>query len=205
MKKRLFDIIISASLLILTSPLILLLTILIPLTSKGRPFFKQKRVGKWGKIFTIYKFRTMKENSPKVRNIDGSSYYSLVDERITILGSFLRQWGLDELPQLFNVLKGDMSIVGPRPDEPDQVELYEIKEFRRLLVKPGITGLAQVCGRNSLSWKKRKEKDIEYVKKVSLFFDLDILLKTLGIILRKEKQFTASICDEDKEQKNVVG
>lgn len=178
--KRLFDIIVSLiGLAILALPFALV-ALAIKLDSKGPVFFKQERVGKDGKIFICWKFRTMIEGAVS----QGLGVTVAQDDpRITRVGRFLRNWGLDELPQLINVLKGEMSLVGPRPTLPYQAELYDEFQRRRLEVKPGITGWALVNGRNLLPWEERIKLDVWYVDHWSLWLDLKILLKTVWIVL----------------------
>jgi lipopolysaccharide/colanic/teichoic acid biosynthesis glycosyltransferase len=125
----------------------------------------------------------MYDNAPDARNPDGSAYTGEGDPRVTRLGSLLRKTSLDELPQLFNVLRGEMSLVGPRPDQLDQLRYYTETEKRKLNVKPGITGLAQISGRNNISWERRKALDVEYVDRQSFWLDLTILAKTLPYVL----------------------
>ncbi|HHY38768.1 MAG TPA: sugar transferase [Clostridia bacterium] len=174
--------------LVVFSPILLLLWLLVMLAD-GRPaLFSQERLGKGGRTFRMYKFRTMKVGSDSsfVLNPDGSLRTSEDDPRITRLGRVLRRYSLDELPQLINVLKGDMSLVGPRPDLPFHAQLYTQEERRKLDLKPGITGLAQVCGRNNLPWKERLRLDIEYVNRVSLWLDLSIVARTLVKVVASE-------------------
>lgn len=148
----------------------------------GTPgFFVDDRVGLGGRDFRMIKFRTMR------RGAIGAGLGRLVstdDQRITRVGAFLRRWSLDELPQLFNVLRGDMSVVGPRPTYREQVDRYTAEHRGRLRVKPGITGLAQVSGRNDLSWQERIARDLRYVEKLSPLLDLAILLRTPVVVLR---------------------
>lgn len=181
--KRTFDICVSLFLTVFLFPLMILIAFLIVIES-GRPvFFIQERAGQYGKPFRIYKFRTMVQNAVKM----GTGFYtSNNDPRITRVGKFLRDWSLDELPQLFNILKGDMSIVGPRPTLLYQVEEYDEEQRKRLLMKPGITGWAQVNGRNSLSWPERIKLDIWYVENWSLLLDIKILLKTFLTVIKRE-------------------
>lgn len=161
---------------------------LIKLDSKGPVFFNQERVGEDGELFTIYKFRTMVENAEN----KGSGYYvKKNDNRITKIGNFLRKTSLDELPQLINVLKGDMSLVGPRPTLEYQVEEYDDFERKRLKMKPGITGWAQVNGRNNLSWPEKIKLDVWYFNNWSFLLDLKILFRTFIIL------FTHKIYSED--------
>lgn len=170
-------------LLILLSPVFVGIILGIKLTSRGSVFFCQKRVGKDGKDFVIYKFRTMVVNAEQI----GTGIYTEQDDsRITKIGKLLRKTSLDELPQLFNILKGDMSIIGPRPTLRYQVEKYTPYQMQRLMMKPGVTGWAQVNGRNSLSWKKRIAYDVDYVQKYSLWLDLKIIIKTIKVVLTAE-------------------
>jgi len=172
----------SAGLIIL-SPLFLIVAIMIKLDSKGPVLFKYKRVGKQGKSFISYKFRSMIENATEA----GLGIEIVKDDpRITMVGFLLRNWSLDEIPQLINVLKGKMSLVGPRPALPHQVEKYSEFERKRLKVKPGITGWAQVNGRNLLSWKERIKLDIWYIENWSLGLDFKILLMTPKIVLSRQ-------------------
>jgi len=196
--KRLLDILISFTLLILLFPLFLLFSFLIKLDSKGPVIFKQKRLGKNGKSFTIYKFRSMYLGSPDLRNSDGSTYNSPNDQRLTKVGRFLREWSLDELLELFNVFMGDMSLVGPRPDQIDQIKLYIKKEKKRLSVNPGITGWAQLHGRNTIPWSKRKQLDLEYIENYSLFLDIKILINTLFYVLKRKDIFITENCNISK-------
>lgn len=157
-----------------------IIAIAIKLDSKGSVFFRQERVGKNGRFFKTWKFRTMVVGAVKL----GLGYNVAQDDnRITRVGRFLREWGLDELPQLINVLKGEMSIVGPRPTLKYQVDQYNDFQRRRLLVKPGITGWALIHGRNLLSWEERIKYDVWYVDHWSLWLDLWIMLKTLWIVM----------------------
>jgi len=181
--KRVVDIIISFVTLVVLSPLLLLVALAVRFTSPGPAFFRQRRLGKDGVPFTLCKFRSMFVDVPDIRNPDGSAYNAQDDPRVTPVGRFLRKTSLDELPQLINVLKGDMSLVGPRPDQVDQLQYYAEEEKRKLLVKPGITGLAQINGRNSIPWERRKRLDLEYVERQSLWLDLRILLRTIPYVL----------------------
>ena len=198
--KRLFDFVASLLLLILLSPLFLVLAVLIRIDSAGPVFYKSKRVGLRG-LFDMCKFRTMHTHLSvgegyggekaekfleelKKRNEGSGPLFKIRDDpRITKIGRWLRRTSLDELPQLLNVLKGEMSLVGPRPPFPEEVERYERDQFRRLLVKPGMTGLWQVSGRSDLSFEEYMRLDIHYVEHWSFWLDLWILLKTIGVIL----------------------
>ena len=179
MAKRALDLVGATALLVLSSPLMALAALLIRLESRGHPIYKQRRVGRHGRPFEIYKFRTM---------VDGAEYVGAGlavnegDPRITRVGHRLRRWSLDELPNLVNVVRGEMSLVGPRPTIQVQVDQYTPHQRRRLEVKPGITGWAQVNGRTSLPWHERIELDVWYVDHRSLLLDVRILLCSLKLV-----------------------
>lgn len=181
--KRIVDIVVSGAALVLLGPFFVVIAIAIIIDSPGKVLLAQERSGRSGISFTLFKFRTMFENAPDLRNADGSTYNSLDDPRVTRLGLLLRITSLDELPQLFNVLVGEMSLVGPRPDLVDQARYYGADEWRRLVVKPGITGLAQINGRNVISWAARTRLDLEYIDHQSLLLDLRILWRTASCVL----------------------
>jgi len=176
--KRLCDLFLSLILLSLLLPLFLVLGIVISLYS-NQIFFAQTRIGKDNVPFTIFKFKTMSEE------VDSNGNLLPDHQRITAIGNVIRLLSLDELPQIYNILVGDMSFVGPRPLLVDYLELYTSEEIRRHNVLPGITGLAQVKGRNSLTWKEKFEFDIAYVKNFGLTQDLSILIKTFFVILKR--------------------
>lgn len=169
--KRIFDILVSGIFLIILSPLILIISIIIKLTSKGNVFFKQKRIGRLNKEFYIYKFRTMRTDTPDV----ATHLLKNPEKYITPIGKFLRKTSLDELPQLFNILKGEMSLVGPRPALYNQYDLKEMrnKEGINILV-PGLTGWAQINGRDEISLEEKVRLDKEYLEKQSFWFDIKI-------------------------------
>jgi lipopolysaccharide/colanic/teichoic acid biosynthesis glycosyltransferase len=180
MTKRALDLAIAAAGSIITAPVIAVLAALIRIESPGHPIYTQTRVGKDGELFSIYKLRTM------VRGAEFTGAGLAIqegDDRITRTGAFLRRYSLDELPNLWNVLRGQMSIVGPRPTIPVQVEQYTDRQRGRLAVKPGITGWAQINGRTSLPWSERIELDLWYVEHESLGLDLRILARTTGLVL----------------------
>lgn len=190
--KRAIDITLSLLALSLFSPLFLVLSLLIKRDSRGPALFRQTRVGKDGKLFTCYKFRTMYVDAPDMRNPDGSTFNAENDPRVTRVGRFLRRTTLDELPQFINVLKGDLSLVGPRPDLVDQLKFYSEQDKKKLAVKPGMTGLAFISGRNTLPWERRRELDIEYIENYSLLLDLQILLKTIPYVLLSKNVFVST-------------
>ncbi|MGH2101182.1 sugar transferase [Aerococcus urinaeequi] len=188
MVKRIFDIIFSLIFLIILSPIMLIIALIIKTTSQGPVLFKQKRIGKNGHIFEIFKFRTMVLNAENIG--DGLSLKSEKDKRITSVGSLLRKTSLDEIPQLFNVLFGQMSIVGPRPPvtyHPYKgIEGYPEWAKKRFTIRPGITGLAQVKVRNSVSWDERIKYDIMYIKNFNIILDLKIIFKTFLRVISTE-------------------
>ncbi len=188
--KRTIDILISATALAFFAPLMVIVSILIKLTSKGPIFFKQTRCGLNGRKFTLYKFRTMVPDAEERKDelwenneMDGPVFKMKNDPRITPLGYFLRRTSIDELPQFLNVLKGDMSIVGPRPPLVSEVENYEVWQRRRLSLKPGITCIWQVSGRNKISFDQWMKMDLEYIDNWSLWLDIKILFRTLFVVL----------------------
>ena len=177
--KRIMDVVASGIGLIILFPIFVIIGMLVKLDSKGPVFFVQERAGKDGKIFRAFKLRTMVDRAVEM----GLGYEVAKDDnRITRVGKYLR-WGIDELPQLINVFKGDMSIVGPRPALPHQVDKYSKREKWRLEVKPGITGWALINGRNKLSWPERIKLDIWYIDHWSLWLDLKILFKTVWVVI----------------------
>ncbi|MFP0385084.1 sugar transferase [Acinetobacter baumannii] len=180
MLKRLVDIIIALSALILLMPVFLIVIYKVRKNLGSPVFFLQERPGKDGKLFKMIKFRSMKDAVDQYGNILPD------EERITPFGQKLRSTTLDEMPQLINVLKGDMSIVGPRPQLPDFLEYYTPEQMRRHEVRPGMTGLAQVSGRNNLSWEEKFELDVQYVDTQSLWLDFKIMFKTAEVMLKKE-------------------
>lgn len=183
--KRFVDLLGSGIGLIVISPVFLVTIILIKVFMPGPVFFSQQRVGKNGKTFNILKFRSMKVDKEAERNHD----FSKDEERKTPFGNLIRRLKIDELPQLINVFRGDMSLVGPRPTIKDQTDLYNDFQRQRLNMRPGMTGLAQVNGNISLSWDERIEYDVEYVKNFSVLYDIKILLKTVGVVIFGEDKY----------------
>lgn len=182
--KRGLDLIFSILFLILLSPFLLIFAFLIAIDSRGKVIFVQPRLGKNGKNFQAYKFRTMTD---KLR----TEHHEVEPKNpeLTTVGRFLRRFKLDELPQLWNILRGDMSFVGPRPALPEQLKEYDDAARQRLNVLPGVTGMAQVHGNIYLTWPQRWQYDVEYVKRVSFRLDLWIILRTIGVVLAGEKRF----------------
>lgn len=191
--KRITDVVVASLLLILFLPIIPIVAILIKLDSPGPILFKQKRVGKNGKIFEFYKFRSMVMGADKIigtlrplSGVDGPIFKLKDDPRVTRVGRFLRRSSLDELPQLLNVLKGDMSIVGPRPNLPSEVSHYLPWQMKRLEVTPGITCLWQIAGRSHIGFNEWMRLDLEYIKKRSYITDLKIMIKTIPAVIARK-------------------
>jgi lipopolysaccharide/colanic/teichoic acid biosynthesis glycosyltransferase len=198
--RRLLDFMVAGILLLGLAPLLVMVAVAIRVDSSGPVLFRQRRVGRGRREFTIFKFRTMRRNADATRHrkyvqtlIDGNSesergrlYKLSVDDRVTKVGRFLRSWSLDELPQLINVLRGEMALVGPRPVIPYEVDMYPDTYYRRFAVKPGLTGLWQVSGRNERTYDEMVSFDIEYAEAASLLLDLRILVKTVPVVLRRQ-------------------
>jgi undecaprenyl phosphate N,N'-diacetylbacillosamine 1-phosphate transferase len=178
--KRLIDFFLSFIAFILVFPCFIIITFLLLFSNKGKPFFLQKRPGKNEKLFSIIKFKTMND----VKNKNGELLP--FDQRITKVGAFIRKYSLDEIPQLINVFKGDMSLIGPRPLLIEYLPLYSEKQKQRHNVRPGITGWAQVNGRNTILWVRKFEYDIWYVENISFMLDLKILFLTIKKVIIKE-------------------
>ena len=178
--KPIFDFLLAIIGILLFSPLFVILTIILYFANGGQPFFFQLRPGKGGKLFRIIKFKTMNDK----RDAGGNLFSDA--ERLTKIGKFIRKTSLDEIPQLLNVIKGEMSLVGPRPLLPLYLELYNDFQKRRNEVKPGITGWAQINGRNHISWEKKFEYDVWYVDHVSFWLDFKILIITILKVLKSE-------------------
>ena len=178
--KRILDFTLSLLALIVLSPLMLVIYILVRIKLGKPAIFKQKRPGKNEKIFTLYKFRTMTDEKDEQGNL-------LPDEkRLTKFGKFLRSTSLDELPELINIIKGDMAIVGPRPLLVEYLDYYTDEEKHRHDVRPGLTGLAQVTGRNAITWEEKFKQDNKYIKKITSINDLKIIIKTIGKVFKRD-------------------
>lgn len=189
--KRPMDFLLSLAAMPFFLLFLVFIALLIYLDDKGPVFYNAERRGKNGKTYTMYKFRSMKVNSPDLRNEDGSTYNSNKDPRVTRLGRVLRKTSLDELPQLLNVLKGDMSFVGPRPTLPGKKSIldYDEKRLKRLEVRPGITGYSQAYFRNSIGQEEKFEHDAYYADHVTFLFDVKILFKTAISVVKSENVF----------------
>lgn len=202
--KEILDRLMALIIIVVLCPLMAVIAIVIRLDSPGNPIYRRQQIGEKGRTFKMYKFRTMyinnddseyksfivkytRENAPYMVGQDGKAVYKFVnDPRVTRFGAWLRKTNLDELPQLLNVLKGEMSIVGPRPDIPFAVSMYKDWHRKRLGVKPGITGLWQVCRRKSLPFEGMVRLDINYIKRQSFFLDVKVLFLTVVTILRRD-------------------
>lgn len=178
--KRIIDLISALLGLIILSPIFFILLILLIINNHGKPFFFQKRSGKREEIFKVIKFKTMNDKK------DSKGILLPDKDRLTKLGVFVRETSLDEIPQLLNVLKGEMSLIGPRPLLPEYLSLYSKRQNKRHLVKPGITGLAQVNGRNEITWEEKFKYDIEYVDNCSFSLDIKIFFKTFLKVFKRE-------------------
>jgi len=202
--KRIFDIALSLPVVIILLPIFAVIAILIRATSKGPAIFRQERAGKNGKPFMFYKFRTMRTDADPF----GPSPKSGDDPRLTRTGRFLREHSLDELPQLFNILRGDMSVVGPRPLYTSQVPEWNERQKKRLLVKPGLTGLAQVSGRGGLTREQKLEFDVKYVETANFRQDLKIILVTVAQVLGRsgiyEKRYSQNEYTREQKQNQEI-
>lgn len=181
--RRSFDFVVATTVLLVTTPLLILVIIAIRFESKGSPIFTQLRIGKDGHPFHVYKLRTMVQGA---QQIGAGLAVDQNDERITRVGAFLRRFSIDELPNFVNVLRGEMAVIGPRPTVKEQVERYSEHQRKRLRIKPGMTGWAQVHGRASLPWEERIELDIWYIEHRSWRRDLDILARTIKVVFQGE-------------------
>lgn len=184
--KRLLDLGLSVVALPLFGIICIIVAPAIYLDDPGPVFYNAPRLGKDHKVFKMYKFRSMKVDAPDLKMPDGSTYNAPDDPRVTRVGKILRDTSLDETPQILNVIKGDMSIVGPRPDLIEEGELYTGDDVRKLEVRPGITGYAAVYGRNAIPWKERLRLDVHYVKNVSFKLDAKIFFKSFAVVTRQE-------------------
>lgn len=200
--KRFMDIVLSIIGLIILSPILLIVSIAIKIDSKGPVIFKQERIGKDGKVFKIYKFRSMVVGAEKM----GTGVYSKKgDSRVTRVGKFIRMTSIDELPQLVNILKGEMSFIGPRPVltyHPWKYEEYTPEQLKRFEVRPGVTGLAQIHGRKQVEWEKRIKYDVEYVEKLSLWEDIKIFFITIyKVLFMKDNENTEETTSSKESEK----
>ena len=201
--KRILDLILALIALPFWFVILLIVGPIIYFQDKGSIFYNAPRLGKNGKVFKMYKFRSMKMNAPDLRNEDGSTFNAEDDPRLTRIGKFIRKTSLDETPQLLNIIKGDMSIIGPRPDLPEHHELYEGNEARKLEVRPGVSGYNQAYFRNTVPWKERIQNDIYYIDHLSFWLDIKIFFKTAVSVLKREDVFVKESSTEATKEKKV--
>lgn len=202
--KRAFDLLLA----IIAFPfwLIILLIIgpMIYFQDKGSIFYNAPRLGQNGTVFKMYKFRSMKMNAPDIRNEDGSTFNAEDDPRLTKIGKFIRKTSLDETPQLLNIIKGDMSIIGPRPDLPEHMKMYEGNEARKLEVRPGVTGYNQAYFRNTIPWKERIKNDIYYIDHLTMWMDIKVFFKTAISVIKREAVFAEQKSENNNGEKANV-
>lgn len=196
--KRVLDIVFSLLLLPFVIVVLIIMGLIIYFNDKGPIFYNAPRLGYKGKTFKMYKLRSMKVDAPDIRNEDGSTFNSENDPRVTTIGKLIRKTSVDELPQLFNVLKGDMSFVGPRPDLPESINFYEEYELNRLEVLPGITGYSQAFVRNSVSWKERIKNDLYYTENIAFSLDYRIIIQTIKTVFNKKNIYANQVNNVDE-------
>ena len=202
--KRFFDILIAVIALPIFGALFIVFAPIIHFSDRGPVFYNAQRIGKNGKLFKMYKFRTMKTNSPDIRLADGSTYNGANDPRVTRIGKFLRTTSIDEAPQVINILNGTMSLIGPRPDPPDWLERYpdDVKVF--LTVRPGITGYCQAYWRNGANANEKMEADVYYATHLSFMFDLKIFIKTVLMVLGHKNTYK-DLSNESEAIRTIEG
>ncbi|MEC1771900.1 sugar transferase [Schinkia azotoformans] len=200
--KRVLDLILALVALPFWLIILVIIGPIIYFQDKGSIFYNASRLGREGKVFKMYKFRSMKMNAPDLRNEDGSTFNAEDDPRLTKIGKFIRKTSLDETPQLLNIIKGDMSIIGPRPDLPEHRDLYEGNEERKLEIRPGVTGYNQAYFRNTVPWKERIQNDIYYIDNLTLWLDIKIFIKTAVSVLKREDVF---ITENSNKSRNNTG
>lgn len=202
--KRIIDFLVALILLPIFLIIYMVVGIFIKVEDLGPIMYTQRRLGKNGKIFNIKKFRSMKVNAIDIRNKDGSTFNSTDDARLTKVGKFIRKTSIDEIPQIINILIGDMSFIGPRPDLEDHFILYTEDEKNKLNVLPGVTGYNQVYHRNSVEWKKRIQNDLYYVNNVSFVLDLKIFVKTIVVIVLKRGIYNSAQDETERAENEQV-
>lgn len=201
--KRIFDLVLAVIALPFWLIILVVVGSMIYFQDKGSIFYNASRLGKDGKIFKMFKFRSMKMNAPDLRNDDGSTFNAEDDPRLTKIGKFIRKTSLDETPQLLNIIKGDMSIIGPRPDLPEHQELYEGNEERKIEIRPGVTGYNQAYFRNTVPWKERIQNDIYYIDHLSWWLDIKIFFKTAVSVLKREDVFVSGESTDSNKNTGV--
>ena len=202
--KRVLDLLVSLMGLLVFALSFVVVAPVIYLTDKGPVFYNAQRIGKNGKLFKMYKFRSMRVNAPDIRNEDGSTYNGEDDPRVTRIGRFMRKTSIDELPQFINVFLGQMSLIGPRPDPPDDMLIYTDEQKQKLCVRPGITGYNQAYYRNSVTQDEKFAHDVYYANHISFILDVRVFFKTIAIVLSHENVYNgASIVSEEEKSKIV--
>jgi Sugar transferases involved in lipopolysaccharide synthesis len=199
--KRIFDLVLAIIALPFWLIILIIVGPIIYIQDKGSIFYNAPRLGKDGKIFKMYKFRSMKINAPDLRNEDGSTFNSEDDPRLTKIGKFVRKTSLDETPQLLNIIKGDMSIIGPRPDLPEHKLLYNGNESRKLEIRPGVTGYNQAYYRNTIPWKERIKNDIYYIDHLTVWLDIKVFFKTVVSVLKRDDVYIEKKSDKKNGEK----
>jgi len=197
--KRAFDLLLAIIALPFWLIILLIIGPMIYFQDKGSIFYNAPRLGQNGTVFKMYKFRSMKMNAPDIRNEDGSTFNAEDDPRLTKIGKFIRKTSLDETPQLLNIIKGDMSIIGPRPDLPEHMKLYEGNEARKLEVRPGVTGYNQAYFRNTIPWKERIKNDIYYIDHLTMRMDIKVFFRTAISVIKREAVFV------EQKSENING
>lgn len=198
--KRVIDILLSFIIIILFTPLLIIIAIIIKMEDGGPIFYFSDRIGLDCRKFKMIKFRSMKVNAPDIRNEDGSTYNSKKDPRVTRFGRLLRETSLDEIPQVINVIKGDMSLIGPRASTWDALSNYQLDEMDKMKVRPGITGLTQAYHRNQLSLREKRLKDAWYANNVSFWLDTKIFFKSIITVIKRE-----GIYNNNKNGNELIG
>lgn len=201
--KRLIDIAIGVVGVLITLPIFIVFAPIIHFTDGGPVFYNAQRIGKDGKLFKMYKFRSMYVNAPDIRNSDGSTYNGDDDPRVTRVGRFMRKTSIDELPQFLNVLMGHMSVIGPRPDPPDDMEVYTQDQKFKLTVRPGITGYNQAYFRNSITQNEKFSNDVYYAKNITFLFDVRIFIKTIVSVMKHDNVYSEVAVSDKNDEVNV--
>ena len=201
--KRVLDVVLALLALPFVAIAVAVFAPIVHFTDKGPAFYNAQRLGKDGKPFKMYKLRSMYVNAPDIRNADGSTYNGDDDPRVTPVGRFMRKTSIDELPQILNVLKGDMSWIGPRPDPLDDVQIYTPRQRTKLQVRPGITGYSQAYFRNAIEQDQKFENDVVYAENISFLFDVKIFLKTIQTVLCKDNVYNDAATQDEKALQQI--
>ena len=201
--KRVLDVVLALLALPFVAIAVAVFAPIVHFTDKGPAFYNAQRLGKDGKPFKMYKLRSMYVNAPDIRNADGSTYNGDDDPRVTPVGRFMRKTSIDELPQILNVLKGDMSWIGPRPDPLDDLQIYTPRQRTKLQVRPGITGSSQAYFRNAIEQDQKFENDVVYAENISFLFDVKIFLKTIQTVLCKDNVYNDAATQDEKALQQI--